>query len=43
MSHIDKHQKEQAFANFVRAYRKQYVVKGLEKIAVDFKGKWAIA
>ncbi|MES3702637.1 DUF2294 domain-containing protein [Staphylococcus arlettae] len=40
---MDKRQKEQAFANLVRAYRKQYVGKGPEKIEVDFKGNWAIA
>ncbi|MGK9289522.1 DUF2294 domain-containing protein [Staphylococcus warneri] len=40
---MDKHKKEQAFANLVRAYRKQHIGKGPEKIDVSFHGKWAIA
>lgn len=43
MSQIDKRKKEQAFANLVRAYRKEHVGKGPEKINVDFKDNWAIA
>ncbi|MFC3746449.1 DUF2294 domain-containing protein [Paenibacillus sp. GCM10012306] len=37
------HQIEQQFANLVRAYRKQHIGKGPEKIKVSFSGTWAIA
>lgn len=43
MSYIDKHKKEQTFANLVRSYRKNHVGKGPEKIDVSFVGSWAIA
>ncbi|CAB3393255.1 conserved protein of unknown function [Kyrpidia spormannii] len=35
--------REQAFANLVRAYRKNHIGKGPEKIKVTFFGNWAIA
>nr|WP_110925700.1 DUF2294 domain-containing protein [Planococcus massiliensis] len=36
-------QREQQFANLVRAYRKKHVGKGPEKIKVTFQNNWAIA
>ncbi|PHK48506.1 DUF2294 domain-containing protein [Staphylococcus edaphicus] len=43
MSKVDTHKKEQQFANLIRAYRKEHVGKGPEKVQVSFKGNWGIA
>ncbi|PNZ44770.1 DUF2294 domain-containing protein [Staphylococcus simulans] len=40
---IAKQNKTQAFANLVRAYRKEHIGKGPEQIKVFFKDNWAVA